>query len=259
MERSLNGYKKKPASITVIAVIFLLLPLPVLCEALLRSGASSDVLRGLLSSRYFLREWALSWSAAAAVYIVSRWSFAYFIALSGMVLAERLSHVARHPDLENPLSALMTGIWFAVVGFVLLSSLRLPYLNPKLRWWTRPPRMALGRHAAIIHQGTPIPAIVLNLSRGGAFVKLDASAAARRHFPQQLGASCALSMPLGSPEPASKSAPPVSLPAQLVWMAKPGSPYRSGVGIKFTSLSPQQQRQLRRFLADAPRHAGPVV
>ena len=249
----MNGYKKKPASITVIAVIFLLLPALVLAEALLRSGASPDVLRNLLSSRYFLQEWALSWSAAAAVYLVSRFSFAYFIALSVAVLAARVSHLASHPDLETPLSALVTGIWLAIVGFVLLSSLRLPYLNPKLRWWTRPPRIPVGREAAIVHQGASIPAVVLNLSRGGAFVKLDEAAAARQQFPQRLGASCALSMLL---EP---SAPQMSLPAQLVWMAKPGSPYRSGVGIKFTSLSREQRRQLRQFLADAPRPAGPVV
>jgi hypothetical protein len=254
MEQRLIGYKLKPVSITVMAVMFALLPLVVLVEAVIRVGASLETLRAVLGSRYFLQEWGLSWSAAAAVYIVSRWSFAYLLALSGYVITTRLAHLISHPQLETPLSVLITSIWLVTVSVVVGSSLRLPYLNPKLRWWTRPPRTPLCREVALRYQDTALPAVVLNLSRGGAFVKLKEHATAHHAFPDRLGVACELTMQLSPGTAWTDLAPPrLTLPAKVAWMATPGSPYHNGVGLQFTSLSCAQRRLLHHVLRHAPR------
>lgn len=258
MAQRLTGYKLKPISITVIAVIFLLLPLIALCEALVHSGASLETLLALLGSRYFLQEWGLSWSAAAAIYFVSRWSFVYFLALSGYVMVTRLTHLISHPQLETPLSVFITGVWLAIAALLAGSSLQLPYLNPKLRWWTRPPRTPLCREVALLYQGASFPAVLFNLSRGGAFVKLDERAAARQASPQQLGAACDLTMRLGYGTTFKEPAPRLTLAAKVVWIAEPGSPYHHGVGLKFTSLSSTQRRQLKDALRHVP-HTAPAV
>ncbi|MDP3723896.1 MAG: PilZ domain-containing protein [Candidatus Omnitrophota bacterium] len=254
----LQGYRKKPRAILVIALGFLVIPAALMLQTLFLTGGSWQALGAVMSSRYFLQEWWLSWSAAAAVAIVSRWSFAYLLLLSGYVLITKLGHLTSHPHLETPVSLCITAFWFSVALLLLGSSLKAPYLNPKLRWWTRPIRLSLCRHAAVSVRGTTIPVAVLNLSRGGAFVTLDESATASQAPPCRLGESVELTMDLTPGKQTPELPAQFSVRAQLVWMSKPDSPYRHGLGIRFLPLSRAQQRQLHRYLHAARQTASPA-
>ena len=200
----------------------------------------------------------MSWSAAAAVFVVSRLSFAYFIGLSGYVLATRIWRLIAYPYLETPMSFFVTAVWFSIVAYVLLSSLRLPYLNPKLRWWTRPLRITMYRDAAILYQGTKVPVAVLNLSKGGAFVRMDEQAAGSRPVPQRLGETCEVTITL-IPSQTDAEPEPFASSAQLVWKGAPDTPYRNGMGIKFISLGRAKRRQLKCFLRDEARRNNAAV
>lgn len=233
----LKGYKKKPISISLIAIGFLLIPVVIGVQLVGLSGGSWQLVGPLLSSRYFLQEWILSWSAAAAVFIVSRWSLAYFVGLSVTVLTNRFMGLAAHSAPDTPLSLGVTGFWFAVVIYFLASELKTPYLNPKLRWWKRPIRREISGEATLLYQGVKVPVEVLNISEGGVFVRLDELAAKDRPFPKRLGERFQFEM-----APAFRSA------AQLVWKAAPQSPYRYGMGIQFIALSREQKRLLKKYL-----------
>ncbi len=248
---SLAGYRKKPLAIAVIAAIFLALPGFVLAHLVALSGGSLDVVGPLARSRYVVHEWLLSWSAAAAVYVVSRGSFAYFVGLSGYVLWTRLARLVVHPDLESPLSLLVTVVWLGVAAYVLGSSLWSPYLNPRLRWWTRPPRLPLCRDATLATPHGIIPVVVLNLSEGGAFVKAGEETADRPDLPQRLGERFGFTVDLAGPRQDGAGSFRLVTQAELVWKGKPESPYRDGMGIRFLAQPRPQRRRLHRYLVEA--------
>lgn len=245
-----QGYRKKPRAIYVLSAIFLLLPLLTVAQLVGQAGGSWDVARSVLASHYVLTECLLSWSAAAAVFVVSRWSFAYFLGLSAVVLITRVSHLATHPRAESPLGLLATAVWFAVAAYVLLSSVKAPYLNPRLRWWTRPPRLSLSCEATMKTADSALPVEILNVSQGGVFLRLGGPSAAQSALPVRLGDQVTLAMELRHSRPSA--APPLRLTAtaQLVWQGKSEGPFRAGFGAKFLGLPRQQQRELTQFLRD---------
>lgn len=133
----LKRYRKKPRAIAAIALAFALLPLLIPAQVLAFSGGSWALAWRVVCSGYFLQEALLSWSAALAVFVVSRWSFVYFILLSVYVLTTRVTYLAQHPYLDHPVSVLITAFWFGVVASLLGSPLKQLYLDPRLRGWTR--------------------------------------------------------------------------------------------------------------------------
>jgi len=247
---TLRGYKKRPLAIALIALGFLLVPMVGAAGLFLQAEGAWPLMKPLLTSRYFLQEWILSWSAAVAVYVVSKASFAYFLLLSGYVLTTRFMHLATHPTLETPLSLGITTFWFAVVIYFLLSELKTPYLNPRLRWWTRPRRVSLSCAATLFYQGAKIPATVLNLSEGGVFLKLNEPVAQGQPFPQRLGEEFQLEMVLTPSKSSKRNLAMLGLRGQLVWKAASASLYRYGMGIRFLAISGQEKRLLRDYLRD---------
>lgn len=250
-EPPLKGYQTKPLAISILAVAFFLIPLAIPIHLFLLAGGSWSLVGAVLRSGYFLEEWALSWSAALAVYLVSKWSFAYFLILSSYALGTKFVRLAAHSNLETPFTLFVTCFWFAVVIYFLFSDLKAPYLHPKLRWWTRPRRVGLSSEATLLYQGQRIPVVVLNLSEGGAFAKLGESVATGQKFPQRLGEEFDFLMALRRADLLESQPVRFESRGKLVWKAEPDSPYRSGMGIQFISVSKEQKRRLKEYL----RHA----
>ena len=245
----LKGYSKKPRAIACIALAFALLPLVIPAQVLVFSGGSWPLTWQVMQSGYFLQELLLSWSAAVAVFVVSRWSFVYFVLLSVYVLTARVTYLVQHPYLDHPVSVGITAFWFCVVAYFLGSTLKTPYLHPQLRWWTRPLRVPVRRQAMIAWQGCVVPVVVLDLSGGGAFVKL----AEHHALPQRLGDVLHFRM---QPARGTSSKPhPFTAKAEVAWMAAPGSARQDGLGLKFVGLSRRRAILLKRILRDeATRH-----
>ena len=191
--------------------------------------------------------------------MVSRWSFVYLLCLSVYALSTKLLHLVTHSHVETPVSLLITGFWLSVVIIIMGSSLKAPYLNPQLRWWTRPARVALCREATLLYHGMEIPATVLNLSRGGAFIRLEERVAQRHGSPQQLGEQVAVRMVLTPSGQPTQPSVVFESDARLVWKAKPESPYRYGMGIQFIHLRHEHARSLTQYLRhEAQRRCAPA-
>lgn len=248
-----RGYQRKPLAIGVIAAMFFCLPALVPLQVWLLSGGSWQAVLEVTRSGYFMNEWWMSWSAAAAVWIVSRWTFAYFVGLSTYALIAKVDHLLTHPRLDTPLSLLVTACWLGAAIWFLASSLKLPYLNPKLRWWTRPRRVPMCRDAMLRYQGSPLPVTVLNLSIRGAFVRAKETVRGQA-LPQALGERGLLTMSLMRRGRSDGKPWRFHCAVEVAWRAKPDSPYRDGMGLKFISLSRPQRWQLQRFLRDEARH-----
>lgn len=249
-ETRIKGYRKKPATVYLASAVFFLIPLVLLFQVCWISGGSLLVLGKLLKSGYFLQEWLLCWLAALAVFVVSRFSFVFFLLLGGYVLCTKIFRLAVYPALEGPASILITLIWLAVVILFLASPLKAPYLNPRLRWWTRPRRVGLSRQAVLFVQEGKIPVEVLNLSEKGAFVRVEGEAQQEK-FPQRLGERFRFATDLFQGGRPGKERIHFSTEARLVWLGRPGTPYRCGLGIQFLDLTRQKRKALRDFL----RHA----
>lgn len=254
-----RGYQKKPLAIAVIAAIFFCLPGLLLLQVWMLSGGSWRAMLEVARSGYFVNEWWMAWSAAAAVWIVSRWTFIYFLGLSAYVLIAKTSALLTHPHLETPLSLLVTACWLGATVWFLVSSLKMPYLNPKLRWWTRPMRVTTCREAMLRYRGSPLPVTVLNLSLRGAFVRFKETALRTRVLPQRLGDTCVLTASLIRRGRSHVKPWRFHAPVEVVWRATPDSPYRDGMGLRFVSLSRPQRWQLRRFLRDEAASPPPPV
>lgn len=251
----LRGYQKKPFPIALIASIFFAIPFVLLLQVWVLSGGSWRVVADVARSSYVVREWVLAWSAAAAVYIVSRWTFAYFMGLSAYVLITKVQHLMTHPHLETPVSVLVTVFWFGVTMYLLGSSLKTPYLNPQLRWWTRPRRVTMCRDAMLRYQGSPLPVTIVNLSVRGAFVRFKETAIRTRILPQRLGDAGLLTMSLVRRGRSNLQPWHFHSQVEVAWLATADSPYRDGMGLQFVSLSRPQRWQLKRFLRDEAKSA----
>lgn len=239
----MRGYQRKPLPLILIAIGFLLIPAVTAVQFYFQGEGSWRFLSEILTSGFFLEEWLFSWSAAAAVFIVSRGSLAYLIVLSGYVLTRRLTSWAAYPTLESPLSVGITCFWFGVVIAFLISELKTPYLHPRLRWWTRPRRLGISGEAALFYEENRIPVELLNISQGGAFIRLPEGGVTGPLFPQRLGEQFQFEMTLGD-----KPLFVFQSKVRLVWKGLPESPYRLGIGIQFLELSRQQRRLLKKHL-----------
>jgi hypothetical protein len=248
----LVGYQKKPPAITALAGMFLAMPALLLLQIFWVAGGDPADVGNILGSTYFMQEWLLCWSAALAIYAVTTWSLAYFVLLSAFTLVRRMKAMALYPEFETPLGLLITAAWLGASAYLLLSTLKLPYLNPKLRWWTRPARVPISRQAVIRVGQVSLPATVLNLSTGGVFLKVGDEVAAGL-LPERLGQTVGLAIELGPQD--GPYAWRLDAEARVVWRGKPDSPYQRGMGLMFVGLPAGIRRQLKRFLRDAARSA----
>ena len=166
----------------------------------------------------------------------------------------------------------------------LVTNLRRPYLNPGVRWWQREDRIRFVSHIVMVHCGVSFPMVTLNLSMGGAFVRLDerafvdlnegiegevrvdrrkASAAgevmlspeeifeAHEQFgiyPRNLGDRVILRMQ-AIPEAANLAPAPIfESEAEVVWTPAPWDSHRFGLGLRFINRTRTERHWLSNYL-----------
>ena len=283
----LKGYRKKPAWIYLIAAGYAAIPLVVLLQFGLEVGFSGALMKQVLFSSYFGVEALAALSGAAAVLLVTRGSFLFFVSLCFATVALKVYDLQRGALLGTWLDLGLTSFWLvAGVGF-LTSTLRTPYLNPRVRWWSRDDRLRFISRGVVECEGVSFPIITLNLSVGGAFVKLDerlvselpdcpqdgapTTVEKRKREPEgeltlseaQLQQACEnlhlYAKKLGEqvqvrlqPAPAVGDVPVPQIyetPAEVVWIPALGTQYRFGRGLRFVDRAPGQRRWLKDYLA----------
>lgn len=280
-----------PAWIQALAAAYLILPLLTLIQLGFKVHFSLPLLGRILTSEYFMSELVCSVTAAAAVYLVTPWSFIYLICLSIYAIGMKLGSVYHFGAGEVPLETAVLLFWFTSTLLLVSSALRIPYLNPRLQWWKQPARYGIFKKGILYFKGIRFPVVTLNLSSGGVFLRLDERALGsvslrdpglkriegerRRQepfgnlalskdqlketakklswFPGRIGDGVRLKLPV-LPEGAELfDEDHFELKAEVVWVARPESSYRYGLGLKFKGVQPRLRKKFSEYLACVER------
>ncbi len=296
VDHSPLGYWQKPQLVKLLAFGYLAFPLMFWWRmhqgfaGPVGSGWATGVAAGAganwMSPAVFGQELFCAVSAAVALLWVSRPSLFYLIFLSIYFFGFKF-YLFLHHGIDTPLEVTGMMFWFAAPATLVASRARLAYLEPERRWWKRPERYVHSTVAHVLVRGVKFPLVVLNLSVGGAFVKLDerifqelpeGAEDKRRDGHRGRGPGRALTMTgaerllarkeihayprlgeivsvaietlsgLDSPFPKNRFV----TTAEVVWVTKVTDPYQYGLGFKFTGLSVPDRLRLRRYLKLLP-------
>ena len=282
MDQKIPGYRKKPVWIYLIAFFYFVLPIITLYQFWQHVDHVPELLKPILFSNFFLFDVFASVTAGVAVMIVSRWTFLYFVSLSFYTICVRIHNLRFNALFEYPFDFIVIAFWFGVTILFLFTTLKVPYLNPKTRWWTQPRRFTFFALGAVSYKGVKFPIVTLNFSGGGAFLKLDQRAMstaknegagfeekrkqvalgrllltsaeieeARRHldaYPERLGEK--ILVQIQTLEAAKEMFPKEILEtaAEIVWIPKAGTRYRYAMGIRFIGQSSSDKKNLKRYM-----------
>lgn len=274
-----TGYWHKPFLIKLLAFGYLAFPAVFWWQM---RHAPYGLQADLMSPLIFTQELFCAVTAATALLWVSKPSLFYLIFLTAYFLGFKLYQFSNN-TLDSSAEVAATMFWFAAPAVLLASQARLVYLEPERRWWKRPQRYMHATGAQALAHGVKFPLVVMNISCGGAFVKLDerifqdetavdvekrADGAGR--FPSITSAERLIAVRNMHEYPklgetisiAVETHPGLDSPfgnnrfvtlAEVVWVTKVTDPYQHGLGLKFTGLSPVMRMRLARYLSLLPQ------
>lgn len=273
----LVGYWHKPQLAKLLAAGYLAFPLIFWWQM---RHAAEGLMTGPMSPMVFWQELFCAVTAATALLWVSKPSLFYLIFLSVYFLGFKLFQFSNH-TLDTPAEVAGTMFWFAAPVALMASQARLAFLEPERRWWNRPERHKHATGAQLLVRGVKFPMVVMNLSAGGAFVKLDerifqepVEGDEKRHdaagrFPSVTSAERLIALRhmheypklgdvisiavetqagLDSPFPSNHFV----TSAEVVWVTKVTDPYQYGLGLQFTGLTVMNRIRLSRYLKLLP-------
>src|SRR3989338_2093504 len=114
MNNKIPGYRKKPAWIYWISALYFISPLLILWQFYTKLDYSLPFLKQILLSHFFLMELFGAWSAAAAILIVSRISFVYYLALSFYTIGVKIYNLRFNALFEYPFDFIVLAFWFGI-------------------------------------------------------------------------------------------------------------------------------------------------
>jgi hypothetical protein len=249
LSQAVQGYRKKPTWIYGIAAVYFLLPVLSLWQFFVQLDYSPPLLKEILFSNFFLVELFCSVTAGIAVLIVSRLSFFYLILLSVYTMVFKLYHLRTHAFLEHPVDLIVVLVWFGITSLFLFTALKIPYLNPKTRWWKQDRRFSFMSPGTILFDKTDLPVMVLNLSKGGAFVRLDEGLKPDTSlFPKKLGEELSVQIKVLPSAESLFEKGILKSRAKVVWIARPDTDYRHSLGLQFLNQAKPEKKALIKYL-----------
>lgn len=175
----------------------------------------------------------LSAIACVSIYAIKRWSYPVFLAICAWGMISNYLVWAKNPHVYSLTMLIVVNLVnLAVVSYFLLPKVRIPYFNPKIRWWESKPRYRVSLDADIMSDaaGEACPRCqkgsICDISEGGIFL---ASAEALK-----LGESVFISFTIHHRK--------VSVHGKVVHQGRPGV---RGYGVQFTELNRDERRSLR--------------
>lgn len=276
-QHAMIGYRRKPKWIYVIPCIYLLFPIILLVQIFSENPVLGK-LQILFAQPTLMLDVFCSVSAALCVLIVSRYSLVYLVGLTVYFVGFKAFQLYVG-GWETSFELSVVAFWFAAPLLFLTTTLRVPYFYPEARWWKRLSRFAHKTRGTIYFSDLKFPVVMMDFSKGGAFVKLDRrlfNAGAEDHREQRDDQVSPLHPFLSSEERivanrsvekfpkkneivriVIKTSPALDSPymnglfeaqALVVWSTKAVDPMQHGLGLKFIGLSFGERLKLRKYL-----------
>jgi hypothetical protein len=249
------GYRRKPRYIILFAIFYFLIPFLSLYQFYQTVDGSPELLRQIALSRFFLSEIFFSVTAGIAILMVNRVGFIYFIALSLYTVGVKIHNLQYNALFEYPFDLLVILFWFITTALLLFTTMRVPYLNPKTRWWKQATRYKQKMSGCLKVGQWRFPIVVVDYSVTGALVRLDGDKAREdaiseedlAHFPSQVNQVVDLEIVVISEARQLFDEGKFVSQANVVWCAREGSDGRYGLGLQYLKQSRKMTRQLKRY------------
>ena len=166
--------KKRPLSITLIALLYLLEPVGNIGFAAWANHVTvfgpGGVLAHLLWSDWLIL--SMFWIVAAGIYMVRPWGWYLFVAFSVMLIVYNLIvYLFLNPNYNFPTLLVFILTITGVSAVFFRRHVYSPYFNPRLRWWEIASRYRVSLDTRILtsDHGT-LTAQTLDISTSGCFV-----------------------------------------------------------------------------------------
>jgi hypothetical protein len=251
----LKGYRKKPKYIYFLGILYFLIPFITLYQFFLSVGQSFDLVKELIFSKFYLLEVFFAFTAGIAVLAVTKIGFFYFIAISIYTIGVKVYNLQCYSFMEYPFDCLIILGLFIVTSLFLFTNLRIPYLNPKIRWWRQPPRYSHQMQGVLTVAGEEFPVITLNLSLGGVFIELDEEnikdISIKEKFLVYLhnkGRVVDLKIDMIPEGREIFQEQKLLRRARVVWYLEKDETYKTGLGLQFIGQSSKEKRKLKRYI-----------
>lgn len=228
---------KKPWTLVLFALLHWCEPVAkVVFYSLLWKVTPDQVLSQMLSDSGMWDKflfWASFPLAGVAIYLVKPWSLPVFLGIQGVTLFNHYSNWHESPSsFPLPIFVGLSLLNTAVATYLLLPSVRVLFLNVKMRWWETPPRFVVNWKVSVTQGKKEWEATVANLSRGGVLLQSSRTTV--------LQESEVLTVTLHFQNST------LSLKGRVVHRRINERSLMSGV--QFEKMSPEEQKELRRWL-----------
>ena len=241
--------KKRPLSIRLISLLFMLSPLGIIAELIFLY----DIPLGLWYLVFNPGIW--NWQVitltiltpliGVALWTVQRWAYYCLLAFSVLILANNLSLWIINRGLSNQAWQRILFI-LLILGFVLIilrKDFQAPYFNPRLRWWEQAHRYCPGAFKVTFFRfGTVeklFEATLFDISATGIFVVSD--------WPLAIGDMFGVDVSLSDGQALHASAEVVRITRTSDSTAN--ATKQSGFGCRFSSVERNFDREIRKALS----------
>jgi hypothetical protein len=229
--------KKRPISIKLISLIYILLPLHIYAQIAYFSNTPWDDVLAVIS-KFSLHAYVLSilWVVVGfCIFMVKRWSWYVFLAHSISMIMWNCYFAMIHPHFPIVLTLTFLAGLFLVTGFFILEPIRAPYFNPRLRWWEQEKRYRIDLPVTIIYPelNNTIEGKTYDISRSGLFFTGDLEGPTGTDIQVKFQHELLVELDISG---------------EIVWITTGKGRYPKGGGIKFYSMPKEQYKQLGKIL-----------
>lgn len=233
----MEGYKKKPVLIEVFALLYLLNPIGnLLFVWFLNSQYSFTEVMGMLLELLkrgnvifilMLIFWLSAIPLSIGLYKVRLWAWYYFIIHStGMFVLSMFG--SGHFRISY--ATIVNILFLLPIGYFISKSIRVPYFNPRMRWWEQSTRFL---HDVKLKLSGKV-CDTYDFSEDGAFINDEAAGSL------SIGETLPVEIDLDKTV--------INCFADIRWINLKKSRYPVGYGIKFEKISPKDRTALRNYI-----------
>ncbi|MEW6667877.1 MAG: PilZ domain-containing protein [Thermodesulfobacteriota bacterium] len=165
--------KKRPLSIVIISLIYLLEPFGNIFQAAFVNDIPLIGETGILS-RLVWTDWVvlgLFPVVAVGVYLVRKWGWYLFIGFSGLLVVYNIYVYLRNPNYAPETILLFILIITGTSAVFLRRHVYAPYFNPRLRWWETAARYRIVLETTILTDAGAQPCKTVDISETGCFLE----------------------------------------------------------------------------------------
>lgn len=232
-----KGYIKKPLLINLFSILYLLNPIYNLLLILFgkdgNMGANwgkfiHSLSHGNMIVWINVILWISAIPLAVGLFLVKRWAWYYFIVQSLLMILVSFSDATGYIHISR--STLVNLLVLIPLAYFLRKEIRIPYFNPRVRWWQQSNRLKHSVHLSINNHELK----TYDLSPEGAFIATEKHS----HFEPEKQYPAVLTY--GDQK--------INLTVEVRWIHPTDGEYPQGIGIAFKDISNADKKSLISYI-----------